>query len=86
MVYSGVEGAPAPMVVAPNTGVKVSGLIFDAGSVNSPVLLSVGTPPPAAGSASDPDTIQDVFFRVGGAVNWTTDPDNYPVDVASYSG
>src|SRR5262249_40124782 len=29
-----------PMVVAPNTGVKVSGLIFDAGSANSPVLLS----------------------------------------------
>src|SRR6185437_11247259 len=56
-----------PMVVAPNTGVKVSGLIFDAGSANSPVLLSVGTPLPAAGSASDPDTIQDVFFRVGGA-------------------
>ena len=27
-----------PMVVAPNTGVKVSGLIFDAGSVNSPGL------------------------------------------------
>jgi hypothetical protein len=56
-----------PMVVAPNTGVKVSDLIFDAGSVNSPVLLSVGTPLPAAGSAGDPDTIQDVFFRVGGA-------------------
>jgi hypothetical protein len=56
-----------PMVVVPNTGVKVSGLIFDAGPVNSPALLSVGTPLPAAGSASDPDAIQDVFFRVGGA-------------------
>ena len=37
----------AAMVVAPNNGVKLSGLIFDAGPVNSPVLLSVGTPGPA---------------------------------------
>ena len=44
---------------------KLSGLIIDAGPVNSPVLLSVGTPGP--GNASDPDLIQDVFFRIGGA-------------------
>ena len=31
------------MIVAPNDGVKLSGLIIDAGPVNSPVLLSVGT-------------------------------------------
>jgi hypothetical protein len=55
----------AAMVVAPNDGVKVSGLIIDAGPVNSPVLLSVGTPGP--GNASDPDLIQDVYFRIGGA-------------------
>ena len=57
----------AAMVVLPNRGVKLSGLIVDAGPVNSPVLLSVGTPLPAAGSAADPDLIQDVFFRIGGA-------------------
>jgi hypothetical protein len=45
--------------------VKVSGLIIDAGPVNSPVLLSVGTPGP--GFAGDPDLIADVFFRIGGA-------------------
>ena len=44
---------------------KLSGLIIDAGPVNSPVLLSVGIPGP--GNASDPDLIQDVFFRIGGA-------------------
>jgi hypothetical protein len=55
----------AAMVVAPNNGVKLSGMIIDAGPVNSPVLLSVGTPGP--GNASDPDLIQDVFFRIGGA-------------------
>ena len=55
----------AAMIVVSNSGVKVSGLIIDAGPVNSPVLLSVGTPGP--GNASDPDLIQDVFFRIGGA-------------------
>jgi hypothetical protein len=65
------RGAPA-MVVVPGTGVKVSGLIVDAGPVNSPVLLSVGTPLPTPGAASDPDTIQDVFFRVGGAETTST--------------
>jgi hypothetical protein len=55
------------MIVAPNTGVKVSGLIVDAGPVNSPVLMSVGIPGFGSGSASNPDTIQDVFFRIGGA-------------------
>jgi len=57
----------AAMIVAANTGVKLSGLIVDAGPVNSPVLLSVGVPGQAAGSSADPDTVQDVFFRVGGA-------------------
>jgi hypothetical protein len=55
----------AALVVAPNNGVKLSGLIIDAGPVNSPVLLSVGTPGP--GNASDPDLVQDIYFRIGGA-------------------
>jgi hypothetical protein len=59
------QNGNAAMVVVPNTGVKLSGLIIDAGPVNSPVLLSVGLPGPS--SASDPDLIQDVFFRIGGA-------------------
>jgi hypothetical protein len=50
----------AAMIVVPNGGVKLSGLIIDAGPVNSPVLLSVGLPG-LGGSAADPDVIQDVF-------------------------
>jgi hypothetical protein len=57
----------AAMIVASNVGVKVSGLIIDAGPVNSPVLLSVGVPGLGSGTAADPDNIQDVFFRIGGA-------------------
>jgi hypothetical protein len=60
------HGGPA-MLVLPNTGVKVTGLIFDAGPVRSPVLLSVGHPGFGSGSAADPDLISDVFFRIGGA-------------------
>ena len=51
-------------------GVLISGIIFDAGPKNSPVLLEVGTFLSlifADGSAADPSAIQDVFFRIGGA-------------------
>ncbi len=65
-----------PMTVADVKGVKISGLLFDAGPVNSPVLLQVGSQHPATSQASDhnnwsdpndPTLIQDVFFRIGGA-------------------
>jgi hypothetical protein len=59
------QNGNAAMIVVPNDGVKLSGLIIDAGPVNSPVLLSVGLPGPS--NAADPDLIQDVFFRIGGA-------------------
>lgn len=55
----------AAMAVLPDRGVKLSGMIIDAGAQRSPVLLSVGTPGP--GAASDPDLIQDMYFRIGGA-------------------
>ena len=56
------------MTVADVTGVKIAGLIFDAGPVNSPALLEVGTPARRTTSdPADPTTLQDVFFRIGGA-------------------
>ncbi len=52
-------------------GVRVAGVIVDAGPVKSPVLLQVGLsrgfPFGGSGVASDPTTLNDVFFRVGGA-------------------
>jgi hypothetical protein len=74
----------AALVVLPNKGVKVSGLIVDAGPVNSPALVSVGTPL-LPGSAADPDTIQDVFFRIGGAETTTTSATVSLLDNASNS-
>ncbi|HTJ67314.1 MAG TPA: discoidin domain-containing protein [Actinospica sp.] len=47
-------------------GVNVSGLIFDAGPTQSAALLQLGTEGSAANNASDPDSVDDVFFRVGG--------------------
>ena len=58
------------MDVAPVPGVNLSGLIFDAGAVTSPSLLSLGGLPHTASLSwyrEDPTTIDDVFFRVGGA-------------------
>jgi hypothetical protein len=49
------------------TASSISGLIFDAGPVNSPVLLSVGTPNARNSHPDDPTLLSDVFFRIGGA-------------------
>ena len=62
------QNGTAAMQVLGVPGVKLSGMIFDAGPENSPVLLQVGGPLAAGtGSASDPSLVQDVFFRIGGA-------------------
>jgi len=55
------------MAVTDVPGVDLSGLIFDAGPVKSPVLLKVGRPGAHNSSAADPTALQDVFFRIGGA-------------------
>jgi hypothetical protein len=60
------NGVPT-MTVADVPGVKLTGLLFDAGTVNSPVLLQVGTPHAHKSDPSDPTSLQDVFFRIGGA-------------------
>ncbi|HWD85210.1 MAG TPA: coagulation factor 5/8 type domain-containing protein [Solirubrobacteraceae bacterium] len=48
-------------------GVKLSGMIFDAGPVRSHALLQVGNGRGPRSGASAPTLIQDVFFRIGGA-------------------
>ena len=62
------QNGTAAMQVLGVPGAKLSGMIFDAGPKNSPVLLQVGGPLAAGtGSAADPTLVQDVFFRIGGA-------------------
>jgi len=63
------HGAVA-LSVADVRGVDIAGLTFDAGPVNSPALLQVGTRHAKGGphraDAGDPTALQDVFFRIGG--------------------
>ena len=67
------------MLVASVPGVKLSGMIFDAGPVNSPALLQVGLPGRGWSDPADPTLVQDVFFRVGGATPGQAD-DSLVVD------
>ena len=50
-------------------GIKLSGLIFDAGPQNSPALVQLGVPTRGLSNSNsnDPTLVQDVFFRIGGA-------------------
>ena len=60
------EQGIAALDVIGNRGVELSGLIIDAGPINSPVLVNVGVRGSRA-TASHAETIQDIFFRIGGA-------------------
>ncbi len=56
------------MDVADVDGVRLKGLLFDAGTTNSDTLLTIGTARSGMSHASNPTTVQDVFFRIGGMV------------------
>ena len=62
-----------PLSVADVKGVDVAGIMIDAGATNSPVLLQVGSDRSGRwrdngnfSSPSDPTTLHDVYFRIGG--------------------
>ena len=61
------ENGITAMTVADVKGVKIAGLLFDAGPVSSETLLKVGTKNAHKSDAGDPTSLHDVFFRVGGA-------------------
>jgi hypothetical protein len=54
--------------VADVDGVKLAGLLIDAGTTNSPILIEVGPPGSSASHAANPTSLHDVFARIGGAV------------------
>ena len=62
-----VDGA-VPLTVDDVPGVIVAGVTIDAGTVESPMLLQVGKKPKKNGKSdpSNPTTLSDVYFRVGG--------------------
>jgi hypothetical protein len=48
-------------------GIKLAGLLFDAGTTNSQFLAQIGPVGSSASHAANPTSLSDVFFRVGGA-------------------
>ena len=62
------QGGIEAMRVANVAGVKLSGMIVDAGPQNSKDLVQIGCANcPANSDPNDPTLVQDVFFRIGGA-------------------
>jgi hypothetical protein len=59
-----------PLTTADDPGIVIAGVTIDAGPVESPVLLRVGKSHGSAGpkksDPSNPTTLSDVYFRVGG--------------------
>ncbi|HWC82165.1 MAG TPA: discoidin domain-containing protein [Pseudonocardiaceae bacterium] len=55
------------MTVADVDGVSISGLLFDAGTGNSPVLLQIGPSGSSADHSANPTALYDVYARIGGA-------------------
>ncbi len=62
------QGGIEAMNVADADGISISGLTFDAGTTNSPTLMSVGRPGVHTDHAANPISLQDVFFRVGSSI------------------
>jgi hypothetical protein len=52
--------------IADVDGVKVAGLLIDAGTVSSPVLVQVGPVGSSASHAANPASLHDIFARIGG--------------------
>jgi hypothetical protein len=62
------SGGAEALHVADVDGASVSGLTFDAGTTNSPTLMSVGTAGVHTDHGADPISVQDVFFRIGSSI------------------
>ena len=62
------QAGTAAVAIADVDGVRISGLLIDAGPINSPVLFQIGNPGRRRAShAWNPTSLSDVFFRIGGA-------------------
>src|ERR1051326_6441860 len=62
------QGGITTMSVSNVNGVRVDGILFDAGTTNSNALLTLGASGDTTDRSADPSVIQDVFFRIGGDI------------------
>jgi len=61
------DNGTVALVVSDVSGVSIAGVVFDAGTIESPALLQVGEEGGAADHAQDPTFLYDIVARVGGA-------------------
>lgn len=61
------DNGQTAMTVADVDGVKLAGLLFDAGPNNSPSLLEVGPSGSSGSHSANPTSLHDLYFRIGGA-------------------
>ena len=62
------QGGITAMSLADVDGIKVAGILFDAGTTSSQVLMEVGPNGSSASHAANPSSLHDVFFRIGGSI------------------
>lgn len=65
-------GSPA-LEISDVNGVKVAGLLFDAGPIQTPTLMQVGNTNSSLNHSSDPMFLYDISMRVGGAAAGATE-------------
>ncbi|AGZ44679.1 discoidin domain-containing protein [Actinoplanes friuliensis] len=57
----------AAVKIADVAGVKLAGVLVEAGATNSPTLIEVGQAGSSANNAANPISLHDVFVRIGGS-------------------
>ncbi|MBA3963796.1 MAG: coagulation factor 5/8 type domain-containing protein [Chthoniobacterales bacterium] len=60
------SGGTAAIQVADVSGVRIGGLLLEAGTTNSPTLLQVGEAGSTTSHSANPTFLYDIFARVGG--------------------
>jgi hypothetical protein len=60
------KGTPA-LGISDVDGIKVGGILIEAGATNSPALMQIGDPDSGISHARDPVFLWDIFCRAGGA-------------------
>jgi hypothetical protein len=64
-------GGQPTLVVSDVDGVRIGGIIFDAGTMMSPTLIEIGSGPSTVNHSADPTMLYDTFCRIGGATAGT---------------
>jgi hypothetical protein len=62
------NGGSTILSTADVNGIRIGGLLFDAGTTNTQTLVQIGPSGSSASHASDPTVLADVFARIGGDI------------------